>query len=114
MFFVCLFIAAGTIFQLSGGCDRAANLGLCSALRAFEQGGIFIVPHQCLINSLSFISSLIPFVKNLYSKVQEKNDDTLEKSNSAKVPKVIRIKLISFNVPDVIRTNSRIVFEMIC
>jgi hypothetical protein len=25
--------------------DRAANLGLCSALRAFEQGGIFIVPH---------------------------------------------------------------------
>jgi hypothetical protein len=22
------------------------NLGLCSALRAFEQGGIFIVPHQ--------------------------------------------------------------------
>jgi hypothetical protein len=21
------------------------NLGLCSALRAFEQGGIFIVPH---------------------------------------------------------------------
>jgi hypothetical protein len=25
--------------------DRAANLGLCSPLRAFEQGGIFIVPH---------------------------------------------------------------------
>jgi hypothetical protein len=25
--------------------DRAANLGLCTALRAFEQGGIFIVPH---------------------------------------------------------------------
>jgi hypothetical protein len=25
--------------------DRAANLGLWSALRAFEQGGIFIVPH---------------------------------------------------------------------
>jgi hypothetical protein len=24
---------------------RAANLGLCSVLRAFEQGGIFIVPH---------------------------------------------------------------------
>jgi hypothetical protein len=24
---------------------RAKNLGLCSALRAFEQGGIFIVPH---------------------------------------------------------------------
>jgi hypothetical protein len=23
--------------------DRAANLGLCSALRAFEQGGVFIV-----------------------------------------------------------------------
>jgi hypothetical protein len=25
--------------------DRAANLSLCSALRAFEQGGIIIVPH---------------------------------------------------------------------
>ena len=25
--------------------DWAANLGLCSALRAFKQGGIFIVPH---------------------------------------------------------------------
>jgi hypothetical protein len=24
---------------------RATNLGLCSALRAFEQGGIFIAPH---------------------------------------------------------------------
>jgi hypothetical protein len=24
---------------------RAANFGLCSALRAFEQGDIFIVPH---------------------------------------------------------------------
>jgi hypothetical protein len=25
--------------------DRLQNWGLCSALRAFEQGGIFIVPH---------------------------------------------------------------------
>jgi hypothetical protein len=25
--------------------DRAANLGLCSALWAFEQGGIFNMPH---------------------------------------------------------------------
>jgi hypothetical protein len=25
--------------------DRAANFDLCSALRAFEQGGVFIVPH---------------------------------------------------------------------
>jgi hypothetical protein len=24
---------------------RAINLGLCSALRAFQQGGVFIVPH---------------------------------------------------------------------
>jgi hypothetical protein len=44
-----LFIATRAIFQLSGGChiitgDWAANLGLRSALRAFEQG-IFIVPH---------------------------------------------------------------------
>jgi hypothetical protein len=25
--------------------ERLQNIGLCSALRAFEQGGIFIVPH---------------------------------------------------------------------
>jgi hypothetical protein len=25
--------------------DSAANFGLCSALKAFEQGGIFIVPY---------------------------------------------------------------------
>jgi hypothetical protein len=25
--------------------DGLQNLGLCTALRAFEQGGIFIVPH---------------------------------------------------------------------
>jgi hypothetical protein len=25
--------------------EALQNLGLCSALRAFEQGGIFIVPH---------------------------------------------------------------------
>jgi hypothetical protein len=43
-----LFIAAWAIFQLSGGCHHyrwLGNLGLCSALRAFKQGGIFIVPH---------------------------------------------------------------------
>jgi hypothetical protein len=50
--FVCLFVcfkpheqffsylAAVTITG-----DRAANLGLCSALRAFKQGGIFTMPH---------------------------------------------------------------------
>jgi hypothetical protein len=43
--FLCMFIAAQAIFQLSGSGDRAANFGLCSALKAFEEGGIFIVPH---------------------------------------------------------------------
>jgi hypothetical protein len=47
--FVCLFIATRAIFSylvaviIAG--DEAANLGLCSALRAFEQVGVFIVPH---------------------------------------------------------------------
>jgi hypothetical protein len=36
--------------------DRAANLGLCSAPRAFEKGGIFIVPHL-LWHGLQFIRS---------------------------------------------------------
>jgi hypothetical protein len=29
------------------------NLGLCSALRAFEQGGIFIVPHRTPVFSVT-------------------------------------------------------------
>ena len=37
------------IFHLNGDVtitdEGLQNLGLCSALRAFEQGGIFIVPH---------------------------------------------------------------------
>jgi hypothetical protein len=37
--------------------DRAANLGLYSALRAFEQGGIFIVPH--LLRHLVIIDEII-------------------------------------------------------
>jgi hypothetical protein len=48
--FVCLFLAARAIFSYLAAVtitgDGAANFGLCSALRAFEQGGIFIVPHQ--------------------------------------------------------------------
>ena len=50
--FVCLFVLSrlsnfSAIQRLSPlpVTARAANLGLCSALRAFEQGGIFIVPH---------------------------------------------------------------------
>jgi hypothetical protein len=38
------------IFHLHGGVtitgEGLQNLGLCWALRAFEQGGIFIVPHM--------------------------------------------------------------------
>jgi hypothetical protein len=33
------------IFYLYLADEGLQNLGLCSALRAFEQGGIFIVPH---------------------------------------------------------------------
>jgi hypothetical protein len=32
-------------FSLTIAGEGLQNLGLCSALRAFEQGGIFIVPH---------------------------------------------------------------------
>jgi hypothetical protein len=45
--FVCLFIATQQFFSYLVAVtivgDRAANLGLCSALKAFEQGWIFIV-----------------------------------------------------------------------
>jgi hypothetical protein len=34
---------AQEFFTIAG--EGLQNLGLCSALRAFEQGGIFIVPH---------------------------------------------------------------------
>jgi hypothetical protein len=51
--FVCMFVYGFTsrlrVFHLYGDVTLASkglqNLGLCSALRAFEQGGIFIVPH---------------------------------------------------------------------
>jgi hypothetical protein len=33
------------------------NLGLCSALRAFEQGGIFIVPHLLWYRASVFLVS---------------------------------------------------------
>jgi hypothetical protein len=43
------FTSHSRIFHLYGDVTIAGeglqNLGLCSALRAFEQGGIFIVPH---------------------------------------------------------------------
>jgi hypothetical protein len=44
------FTSRSRIFHLYGDVTIAGeglqNLGLCSALRAFEQGGIFIVLHQ--------------------------------------------------------------------
>jgi hypothetical protein len=43
------FTSRSRIFHLYGdvtiACEGLQNLGLCSALRAFEQGGISIVPH---------------------------------------------------------------------
>jgi hypothetical protein len=42
------FTSRSRIFHLYGDVitgEGLQNLGLCSALRAFEQGGIFIVPH---------------------------------------------------------------------
>jgi hypothetical protein len=43
------FTSRSRIFHLYGDVtiagDGLQNLGLCSALRAIEQGGIFIVPH---------------------------------------------------------------------
>jgi hypothetical protein len=43
------FTSCSRIFHLYGdvtiACEELQNLGLCSALKAFEQGGIFIVPH---------------------------------------------------------------------
>jgi hypothetical protein len=43
------FMSCSRLFHLYGdvtiACEGLQNLGLCSALRAFEQGGIFIVPH---------------------------------------------------------------------
>jgi hypothetical protein len=43
------FTSGSRIFHLYGDAtvtgERLQNFGLCLALRAFEQGGIFIVPH---------------------------------------------------------------------
>jgi hypothetical protein len=47
--FISRFTSRSRIFHLYGDvtiADEALqNLGLCSALGAFEQGGVFIVPH---------------------------------------------------------------------
>jgi hypothetical protein len=40
--------------------DRAAKFGLCSALRAFEQGGIFIVPHLGLYGLIRKTDTYVP------------------------------------------------------
>jgi hypothetical protein len=47
--FICCFTSRSRISHLYGDViitgEGLQNVGLCSALRAFEQGGIFIVPH---------------------------------------------------------------------
>jgi hypothetical protein len=47
--FIFCFTSRSRIVHLYGDVtitrEGLQNLGLCSALRAFEQGGIFIVPH---------------------------------------------------------------------
>jgi hypothetical protein len=51
--FVCIFITVlrlaqefFTYLEMSPLLVKGYNLGQCSAVRAFEQGRIFIVPHQ--------------------------------------------------------------------
>jgi hypothetical protein len=43
------FMSSSRIFHMYGDVNIAGeglqNVSICSALRAFEQGGIFIVPH---------------------------------------------------------------------
>jgi hypothetical protein len=61
-FFIYGFTFRSRILHLYGNVTIAGeglqNLGLCSALGAFEQGGIFIVPHQLWHGTL-FFSGLI-------------------------------------------------------
>jgi hypothetical protein len=49
IFIIYGFTSRSRIFHFYGDVTIAGeglhNVGLCSALRAFEQGGIFIVPH---------------------------------------------------------------------
>jgi hypothetical protein len=52
------FTSRSRIFHLYGDVTIAGeglqNLGLCSALMAIEQGGIFIVPHLAVTRDLGF------------------------------------------------------------
>jgi hypothetical protein len=52
------FTSHSRIFHLYGDVTIAGegllNWGLCSALRAFEQGGIFIVPHLLWLSTSAF------------------------------------------------------------
>ena len=57
---ICCFTSRSRIFHLYGDAtitgEGLQNLDLCSALRAFEQGGIFIVPHLLWHGPRSFRS----------------------------------------------------------
>jgi hypothetical protein len=60
--------------------DRSANLGLCSALRAFEQGRIFIMPHLLWHGtSVYMVSSERPThmshsgIRTLYTRIEVLN-----------------------------------------
>jgi hypothetical protein len=57
-----LFYVPSRIFHLysditTGGAERQQNLGLCSVLRAFDEGGVFIVPHQLRYGASVFLVS---------------------------------------------------------
>jgi hypothetical protein len=59
------FTSLSRIFHLYGDVTIAGeglpNLGLCSALRVFEQGGIFIVPHLLDLGFSGLIRRTAPF-----------------------------------------------------
>jgi hypothetical protein len=46
------FTSRSRIFQSYVGIEGLQNIGLCLVLRAFEQGGIFIVPHLLYHNTV--------------------------------------------------------------
>jgi hypothetical protein len=69
VYIVYCFTSRSRIFHLYGDVTIAGeglqNLGLCSALRAFEQGGIFIVPRLLRHGTSVFPVSSAPFSRLL-------------------------------------------------
>jgi hypothetical protein len=97
--FVCMFIATRAFFNYLAAVtitgDRAANFGQYSALRAFEQGRIFILPHLLRHGTLVYtVSSERPATTvGFEPPTQGSSDHCARRSNHCATLKILATAL---------------------